>query len=263
MTVLHLPAQAGFAAALLDPQASCPDGLRTWNGSDPAKRFAVHRNNVVSSLIEALADTFPVVQALVGVEFFRGMAGVFVRQHPPRSRLLAQYGRGFADFVAGFEPARSVPYLADVARLEMTRVHAFHAADARPLAAADASLALAAGERTGELRLALHPSVGVVASPYAIVSLWAAHQGHGDLATLDPYRGETALVLRPELDVLVLACDPGTAAFVLCLQDDADLARSAGTASASAGDFDLSATLAMLMAHGALTAITLHDADPS
>lgn len=263
MTLLHLPAQAGFAAALLDPQASCPDGLRTWNGCDPAKRFAVHRNNVVSSLIEGLADTFPVVQALVGVEFFRAMAALFVRQHPPRSRLLAHYGRGFADFVAGFEPARSVPYLADVARLEMARVHAYHAADARPLTVAQASLALAAGERIGELRLALHPSVGVVASRFAIVSLWAAHQGHGDLATVDPYRGETALVLRPELDVLVLACDPGTATFVLCLQEGAALAQSAGTAAASAGDFDLAATLSMLMARGAVTDITLPHADPS
>lgn len=263
MTVPHLPEQAGFAAALLDPQASCPNGLRTWNGSDPVKRFAVHRNNVVSSLIEALADTFPVVQALVGGEFFRAMAGVFVRQHPPRSHLLAHYGRGFADFVAGFEPARSVPYLADVARLEIARLHAFHAVDVRPLTVAQARLALAAGPRIGELRLAVHPSVGVVASRYAIVSLWAAHQGQGDLATLDPHHDETALVLRPELEVLVLACTPGTAEFVLCLRRGADLAESAGMASASAGEFDLSATLAMLMAHGALTAIALPDGDPS
>lgn len=263
MTALHLPAQAGFATALLDPQASCPDGLRAWNGSDPAKRFAVHRNNVASSLIAALADTFPVVQALVGVEFFRAMAGVFVRQHPPRSRLLVEFGCGFPAFIERFEPARSVPYLADVARLEMARVQAFHAADARPLAAAQARLALAAGERIGELRLQVHPSVRFVASPYAIVSLWAAHQGHGDLATLDPRAGETALVVRPELDVLVVACDPGTAAFVLCLQRGADLAESAGTAAASAADFDLSATLAMLMAQGALTSIVLPPGDAS
>lgn len=261
MSSPHLTAQAGLATALLDPQADCPDGLRAWNGSDPAKRFAVHRNNVASSLVAALADTFPVVHALVGAEFFRAMAGVFVRQHPPRSRLLAHYGRGFPDFIAGFAPARSVPYLADVARLEMARVRAFHAADARPLTAAQAGLALAAGPRVGELRLAVHPSLDVVASPYAIVSLWAAHQGHGDLATLDSHHGETALVLRPELDVLVLACDPGTAAFVPCLQRGADLAESAGVAAASTGDFDLSATLAMLMAHGALTAMALPGGD--
>lgn len=257
MTALQLSVQGGFATALLDPQASCPVGLRAWNGSHPARRFAVHSNNVASSLIAALADTFPVVQSLVGVEFFRAMAGVFVRQHPPRSRLLGEYGCDFPGFVERFEPARGVPYLADVARLEMSRVQAFHAADAQPLMATQARLALAAGERIGELRLKLHPSVRIVASPHAIVSLWAAHQGHGDLAALDPRIGETALVVRPDLDVMVVSCDPGTAAFVLCLQRDADLGESAALAAAGASHFNLSATLAMLMAHGALTSIVL------
>lgn len=259
MTGLHAPTHDCFAAALLDPRAPCPSGLQAWNRSDPQRRLAVYRNNVVSSLVGALADTFPVVQALVGVEFFRAMAGVFVRQYPPRSRLLVHYGRGFADFIERFEPARRVPYLADVARLEMARLEAFHAADAPPLAPAAAGIALASGERIGELRLAVHPSVRLVPSPYAIVSIWAAHQGHGDLTAVDPRAGETALVLRPQLEVLVLTCDPGTFEFVLCLQRGADLAESAGTAAGIAQDFDLSAILAMLMTHGALTSIELPD----
>lgn len=257
MIALHVPARADFATALLEPRASCPIGLRAWNGSDPVKRFAVYRNNVVSSLIGALADTFPVVQALVGVDFFRAMAGVFVRQSPPRSPLLIHYGKGFAGFVENFEPARSVPYLADVARLEVARVEAFHAADAEPLSATAASVALASGKRIGELRLVMHPSVRLVPSGYAIASIWAAHQGHGDLATVDPLSSETALVLRPHLDVLVLGCDPGVAEFVLCLQRGRDLAASAATAAAVARDFELSGTLALLMTHGALTSIHL------
>ena len=51
--------QAAFAQALLDPDLPCPSGLCTWNGSDPARRFAVYRNNVVVSLIDALADIVP------------------------------------------------------------------------------------------------------------------------------------------------------------------------------------------------------------
>ena len=59
--------------------------------------------------------------------------GVFVREQPPRSPLLAIYGDEFADFIAAFEPARELPYLADVARLEAARTRAYHAADATPL----------------------------------------------------------------------------------------------------------------------------------
>ncbi|MEO8121927.1 MAG: DNA-binding domain-containing protein, partial [Rhodoferax sp.] len=69
--------QTAFANALLNAELPCPSGLKTWNGSDPGTRFAVYRNNVMVSLIDALADTYPVVQELVGEEFFRAMARVF------------------------------------------------------------------------------------------------------------------------------------------------------------------------------------------
>ena len=93
--------QADFSAALFDPARACPPGLFAWNGSDPAARLAVYRNNVIASLVDALADGFPVVQELVGAEFFRAMAAVFVRQTPPRTRVLAQYGDSeFPRFVA-------------------------------------------------------------------------------------------------------------------------------------------------------------------
>ncbi len=114
--------QTAVAQALLDPALPCPTGLSTWNGSDPQTRFAVYRNNVMMSLIDALADTYPVVQRLVGEDFFRAMARVFAQAKPPRSAVMAYYGRDFAAFIDAFPPAASVPYLADVARLEMARV---------------------------------------------------------------------------------------------------------------------------------------------
>lgn len=247
--------QASFAAALLTPDLPCPAGLQAWNGSDPSARLAVHRNNVVSSLIDAVADTFPVVQELVGVAFFRAMASVFVRQHPPRSRVLAHYGAEFADFVAGFEPARAVPYLADVARLERARVFAYHAADADPLTAALLGEAMSSGEDLGALQLVCHPATSVVLSEYAIVSLWAAHQGEAELSAVDPALPECALVVRPGLDVLVLRLAPGAARFVIALQAGAGLADAAALAAGEAADFDLPSALALLMRHGALISV--------
>jgi len=244
--------QAGFAAALLAPNLPCPAGLRAWNDSDPTARLAVYRNNVVSSLIDAVADTFPVTQELVGEAFFRAMASVFVRQHPPRSRVLAHYGAGFAAFVDGFDPARSVPYLADVARLERAREFAYHAADADPLTAETLGVVMSSGEDLSALQLICHPSTSVVVSAYAIVSLWAAHQGDGDLSSLDPALPESALVVRPGLDVLVLRLPPGAARFVIALQAGAGLAEAAALAAGAAADFDLPNALALLMGHGAL-----------
>jgi hypothetical protein len=123
---------AAFAEALLARDFDCPPGLRTWNGSDPGTRFAVYRNNLVVSLVDALADTYPVVQEMVGVEFFRAMAREFVRVQPPASPVLAHYGAGFAEFIEDFPPAAGLPYLPDLARLELMRVEVYHAADDAP-----------------------------------------------------------------------------------------------------------------------------------
>lgn len=257
MIAAGLSDQRGFAAALLDPGLPCPKGLVAWNGSDPAARFNVYRNNVVSSLIDALADTFPVVQELVGDEFFRAMAAHFLRQSPPRSRVLAQFGADFPAFAEAFEPARPVPYLADIARLEFDRVRAHHAADAAPVEREAIALASASGERIGELRFELHPSVSVLHSLHAIVSIWAAHQGEGDLSQVDPGSAEAALVVRSGLEVLVMKLSPGVAQFVSAISQGQALADAAQCALDTAPDFDLSVALSLLLIHGAITSVHL------
>ena len=93
--------QKRFAAALLDRSKPVPEGIR----SRPRRRFAVYRNNVHVSLIEALATRFPVCRALTGDEFFRAMARDFVTARPPRSPVLMTYGDDFGDFIDGFAPA--------------------------------------------------------------------------------------------------------------------------------------------------------------
>ena len=255
--------QADVAASLLAPDRPCPSGLTAWNGSDPGARLAVHRNNVVSSLIDALADAFPVTQDLVGSEFFRAMAAIFVRQHPPRTRVLAHYGDALPGFIEGFEPARAVPYLADVARLERARVRAYHAADVEPVAAEAIATALSCGDGIAEVRLQIHPSVSVLVSPFAVVSLWAAHQtgDEGDLAAVDPHEAESALVLRAGLDVLVLLLPPGCAGFIAALQRAAGLAEAGAQASSECVDFDLTAALSLLIRNGALTSLHLPTKD--
>ncbi len=245
--------QSAFVAALLDADQPCPSGLKTWNGSDPASRFAVYRNNLFNSLIDALADGYPVVCELVGEAFFRAMAHAYVQTNPPHSRLLARYGERFAPFIEGFEPARSLPYLADVARLEALRVQAYHAADLAPLTTPAIAAALAMPEHLSNLLFDLHPSLGVLSSPFALVSLWAAHQGILALETVDPLQPENALVLRRDLHVEVMAVPAGSAQFIRGLQQGMTLGLAAAQAQAADAGFDLSACLALLIRTGAIT----------
>jgi len=250
-----MSAQALFAQALLQPAQPCPDGLRTWNGSDPALRFAVYRNNVLVSLVDALAATFPVVQALVGQEFFHAMAALFVRAHPPQSRILAWYGAELPDFIDHFEPTASLPYLADVARLEMARVRGYHAADVAAVPPEALQAALLQPERLATLRLGLHPSLQVLASRHAVFSLWAAHQGTLDLASVDPYQAETALVYRQDMQVETLAVSPTTGQFIRAVLQGESLLAAASADT----DLNLAATLAHLVRQQLLTHLDFGD----
>lgn len=241
--------QAAFSAALLDTDLPCPDGLCSANGADPASRFAVYRNNVQGSLINALADSYPVVMQLVGNEFFRAMAGVFIQNHPPRSPLMSDYGSELADFISGFEPASSVPYLDDVARLERLRTQAYHAADALPLSQERIATVFADADGLNELRIGLHPSLYLLDSNFAVVDIWAAHQHDATLAGIDLNQAQHALILRNGLEVEVFNVDLGISQFIRQLKAGLSLTQ----ALASADAFDLSQTLALLISRQAIT----------
>lgn len=245
--------QSAFAAVLLAPTFSCPPGLKSWNGSDPAKRFAVYRNNVMISLVDALADSYPVVQELVGEEFFRAMVGEFVRQAPPRSPVLAWYGAGFESFIADFPPVAGLPYLADVAALELLRVEAWHAADASPMPMKVLGACLADTEHLPGSSVVLHPALRVMHSAHPVVTLWAAHQADDPtaaLAAVDLAMNEAALLVRPHLEVEIIRIEPAAAEFIRQLQAGA----SFGAAAASA-NCDLAATLGLLLRSGAVVQI--------
>jgi hypothetical protein len=240
--------QHAFAAALLDPRKMCPPGLISANGADPQSRFAVYRNNVLSSLINAMADNYPVVAQLVGEEFFRGMAGVYAQSAPPRSPVMSDYGDDFAGFIEQFEPAACVPYLADVARLERLRVQAWHAADAEPMAAERIVEALSSPTLTRHLKIGLHPSLRLLQSPFAVVAIWAAHQQKPPVV-FEPHAAQNALVLRNGLEVEVFAISHGAHEFITSLQQGLSLTAAIEAAS----DLDLEPTLASLIRHQAIT----------
>src|SRR5450755_75666 len=75
--------ESSFAAALLTPEPPIPHGIGAEDTVAFARRFAVHRNNVVAGLCKILQRRFPAVERIVGEEFFAAMARVFVTKWPP------------------------------------------------------------------------------------------------------------------------------------------------------------------------------------
>jgi hypothetical protein len=247
--------EASFAGALLDAEQPVPHGLTAYNAAIPTRRFAVYRNNVVAGLVKALKSRFPVVGKIVGEEFFAAMARIYVGERPPRSPLLATYGNEFPAFIAAFEPAREIAYLADVALLEAARTRAYHAADATPIDAG--RLAALDAYAVGGISVDMHPSTEIVRSPHPIVTIWAMNSGEQELVPIENWRGEDALVFRPYLNVEVRVLPPGGAAFLLALAQGRPLAEAAEVALADHPNFDLTRNLAGLVGSGLVWGIAL------
>lgn len=252
----HGPWHDGFASALLDP-------ARQFAGMHGESRgttgFAVHRNNVMVALLDALADAFPVTRAVVGEAFFNTMARDYVRADPPRSPVMATYGAGFADFIAVYPAAAGVAWLADLARLERLRNEAFHAADAVPMASARWTRLLDDSARLGQTRVGLQPACRWLSSKHPVLSIWQAHQQSdaardAALACLDLQVGEDLLVHRPRWDVQLAALPPGGIAWLEALRAGECLGEAMQRARAAAPHASPPQLFALLLQHGLVTA---------
>jgi hypothetical protein len=240
--------ESAFVTALLTPDAPVPTGLVDGQGRPAGRRFAVYRNNVAGSLTEALETGFPVLVKLLGPEFFKAMAGVFLRAHPPQSRLMMHYGSAMPDFLASFPPVASLPYLPDVARLEQALRSSYHAADAPPLPTE--TLAQMPPDRFMAARLILAPPLRLVTSDFPVWSIWQANST--DKAPQFAMRAEAAVILRPQFDPAPHLLPAGGAAFVASLL----AGKPVGTALESAGEgFNIGAMLGLLIGGGAIIKI--------
>lgn len=187
------------------PETDLPDTLMQavkGAGLDPRQRLQIHANNTRILLAESLAKTFPVVCALVGEQFFEAMAIRFAEQNPPSSAALIDYGADLPGFIDHFEPAKSVPYLADVARLEWAWAQSFNAADEQPATAQ--TLTQADPEALARSRWKPIASAVLLRSPWPVDQIWEAHQP-GAPIRLDEIKLDSdpvaVIVARPHLDV--------------------------------------------------------------
>lgn len=237
----HHVSQSAFIQAAINPDIDAPQGIIGPDGMPAPKRFSVYRNNIVVSLKEAMSDGFPAVASLVGDAFFAAMSDIYIRQNPPKSPILALYGADFFEFIAEFEPAASLPYLADVARLEFALRHAYHCADSTPVKAqafANANIFSAA--------LSLAPTVGEIRSDYPVTQIRAAALGGPQ-----PTGGaEDVLITRPDLDPIATAFPSGTAAIIGALRAGLPFGEAI---EAGPDGLDLPVFIGALISGGAIT----------
>ncbi len=227
------------------------------NGLTGERRLRVYRNNVFSSLTEALRAIYPVIDRLVGDFFFRHAAYQYIRRHPSRSGNLHDFGDRFADFLAIFPGAKALVYLPDVARLEWAYHQVFHAADATSL---DPTRLIEIPPTQHErLTFQLHPASRLLASDYPILRIWEVNQ--------DDYQGDQSvnldegavrlLVIRRDFDITIEPLSDGEFVLLEVLHQSRIFAQACEAALEAQPDIDLSVCLQKHVVNGTLVDFSL------
>lgn len=184
--------QDDFARALVSTGSDTSSSIAALT-AQPA--FAVYRNTVMKACIDALQANYPAVTRLVGEEWFRAAAAIFVRESLPTVPMLLDYGASFPDFLARFEPAAELPYLPGAARLDRYWTESHIAASEESIDAA--SLRNIAPADFFHIRLRPHTAARWAwfeAAP--VYTIWAANRGDGPLDGDVDWRPEGALITR-------------------------------------------------------------------
>jgi hypothetical protein len=234
------------------PQQAVATPLSDSSASASARRRAATRRRLdiasdgdhrgfVVDFAGALAAQYPVVRRMVGDDSFRAAVHRFVANHPPTR---SQDDETFPRFLRRLGCDASFEYLADIAELELALAKARYAPPVHLVAARAVAWST---ERLDGLRLTLHPSVGLIASRFPIVTIWEANRSDESDGMIARWKAEAALVAQALLDVRVwrLPADGGHA-FASAVQDGCTIAEAAAAAADGWPDFDLAANLAML-----------------
>ncbi|MBB5745946.1 putative DNA-binding domain-containing protein [Brevundimonas variabilis] len=239
---------AGDAAAL-DP----------WLRDGAAGRagLAVYQNTVAKARADALTGLFPTVMRLVGPDWFREAALLFGRHSPPSSPVLDDYGVGFADWLEMFPPARELPFLAPVARVDRAWSEAHRAVEAPVLSASD--LVQLGPDVLFAARAVIHPAARIFWFDWTVPTVWLANRAESDPSKPVYWdeKAEGLLLVRPQGAVETHAIDRNQWLFLDSCRRGLPLGRAAASVMVTQPLADLSRLFAGLLRFGVFTRLNL------
>jgi hypothetical protein len=239
--------QMSFAAALFDEADASVHPHVLADGMTAEARLSIYRNNVSENFAKALALGFPVIERLVGAEYFQQLAREFLRAHPSRSGNLHHIGEPFAPFLREKFSSSQYACFADVAALEWAQQEVQVAAGAQALT--HDAFSRFSSEDYERLTFEFHPACRFVASSYPIVRIWRANQieARSDEVIDLSSGGDNVLVLRTPACVEFHSLSAARFTLFEALSRGENLGVALERAQALEADFDLGAALLHLL----------------
>lgn len=250
--------QLRFVAALYGHNDAIVSDQLDESSPSAAARIGVYRNNLREGFIKALALEFPVLEKLVGPEFFRQTALDFQLQHPSRSGDLTNVGAPFAEYLRARFADGEYAWLPDIAALEWALQCVAIAPDCE-LAPVSALNGIPP-HRYQDLVFEPAPATRLVESRFPIVRIWQNNQPGVAPESIDLDAGADYVLVRrrgDELEFVRLSAADFTFARMLARRTPLGLATDASLAIDR--QFDLACALRSLMLAGAFARVGLSD----
>ena len=227
---------------------------RARDGPAPPHIQTVEVLSAPAHAVEKLIRRFPAVLRLAGPGHIQyGRRGLISSTETPPPLFPTNSAAIFRNFWTKCHAANNLPYLPDLARFEWLRWKAWQAPE-RPslsgkyLCAVPPALA-------PRLIFETQPSLGIIASPYSIVSIWETYGADDETRRKNLRRGwEEAMVVRGgRRCVRIRRMPPGAYQFIDKIRKGATLIAALEAASDWSAQFDMRYTLKWFAWSGAIT----------
>jgi hypothetical protein len=249
--------QRRFAAAVIGDDCEPVSAEVRACGTDARAKLRIYRRQWHATFARTLGLQFPVIERLVGGEYFERLSREFQTLHPSRSGDLQHIGAPFAAFLKQRFSGGPYEYFADVAELEW----AIEESSIAPEAPAFDLQALSRVDPAHytDLLFEFHPACRLVSSQYPVLDIWRANQSVCTAERIIALgSGATrVLVQRSGEAIMFHALSAPEFAFLAKLCQDCCLGTALETAHGVDAAFDSGAALRRCVALHALTAAKL------
>ena len=249
--------QSQFSAEILCGENTSVQTLVEQRGFQVTQRINVYRNNIFTTLTETLSNIFPVSCAMVGEEFFRSLARIYIGSHTPDSGNLHDFGEHLPSFIESMPELSNYPYLSALAEIDWACHRAFHSASVTALDIS--SLTDFSPDNYEDLQFEFHPAIHTIKSKFPIFDLWdfATSNGHADTTPDVNSEGQQVLIYRSKSGVKVVNIEDDLYQMINFLREHRTLGATFTLILNSNPEYNLKEGLNRLFSFGAVSTITV------